>query len=88
MSGSHEITDPNYNSFENPSEASCETSAFMKIHLSPSLCIDATPWNILASQEVRGGTSKVIDAASNFTEGAQTTFMKNQENHEFSKISH
>ena len=88
MSGFQEITDPNYNSFENPSEPSRGTSAFVKIHLSPPLCIAATPWIILASQEIRGGTSKVIDAAFNSIEGAQTTFTKNQENHEFSKSAH
>ena len=88
MSGSQEITEANFSFFENPSESSCETSDFVKIHLSPSLCIDATPCIILASQEIRVGTSKVIDAPFNSTEGAQTTFMKNQENHKFSKIAH
>ena len=88
MSGSQEITDANYNSFENPSATSCETEAFLKIHLSPPLCIDPTPWIILASQEIRGGTSEVIDATFNSTEGAQTIFMKNQEKQEFSKMAH
>ena len=88
MSGSQEITEANFSTFENPSEGSCKTSAFLKIHLNPFVCIDATPWIILASQEIRGGTSKVIDVAFNSAEGAQTTFMKNQENHEFSKMAH
>ena len=87
MSGSQEITEANFGSFENPSEASCKTSAFLKIHLNPPVCIDATPWIIRASLEIRGGTSKVIDAVFNSIEGAQTTFMKNQENHEFSKMA-